>query len=199
MLPAALIGFEVDSFAKLFRRLDGSGVGSRIRIADGEALLVVRGLGEHTSQLDLPRMGGLTVCLALAAYSFLLDHRHSGPIHLHIENRNRLAEDNGKIQLDRFLDLLALTLSDILSNRFCGALHRLGSHLQSGQNFHLFAAMIEGSILAHQSVHTAHPGRELHVLDIQFHVGRKLSLMTMRAQIVGTRQFHLAQGGEKPS
>ena len=66
MLPAALIVFEVDSFAKLFRLLDGSGVGGRIRIADGEALLVVRGLGEHASQLDLPCMGRLTVRLALA-------------------------------------------------------------------------------------------------------------------------------------
>jgi hypothetical protein len=62
-----------------------------------------------------------------------------------MEDRNRLAEDSGKIQLDRFVDLLALTLSDILSNSFCGALHRLGSHLQPGQNFHLFAATIEGS------------------------------------------------------
>ena len=39
--PAALIGFQVDSFAKLFGGLDGSGVGGGIRIADGEALLVV--------------------------------------------------------------------------------------------------------------------------------------------------------------
>src|SRR6202789_3879206 len=155
------MGFQVDSFAELFRRLDGAGVGSRIRIANGEALLVVGGLGEHTSQLDLPRMGGLTVRLAWAAYSFLLDHRHSGPIHFHIENRNRLAEDSRKIQLDRFVALLALTPSDILSNSFCGALHRLGSHLQPGQNFHLLAAMIEGSILAHQGLYTAHPGREL--------------------------------------
>jgi len=144
-------------------------------------------------------MGRLTVHLALAAYSFLLDHRHSGPIHFDIENRNRLAEDSGKIQLDRFVDLLALTSSDILSNSFCGTLHRLGSHLQPGQDFDLFAAMIEGSILAHQGLHAAHPGRELRVFDIQFHVGRKLPLMTMRAQVVGTRQFHLAQGGEKPS
>src|ERR1700723_873407 len=118
------MGFQVDSFAELFRRLDGAGVGSRIRIANGEALLVVGGLGEHTSQLDLPRMGWLPVRLRLAAYGFLLDHRYSGPIHFDIKNRNRLAEDDGKIQLDRFLDLLAFTPSDILSHSFCGALPR---------------------------------------------------------------------------
>src|ERR1700677_3815370 len=186
------MGFQVDSFAELFRRLDGAGVGSRIRIADGEALLVVGGLGEHTSQLDFPRMGWLTVRLALAAYSFLLDHWHSGPIHFDIENRNRLAEDSGKIQLDRFVDLLALMLSDIFSDGFCGTFHRLGSHLQPGQDFDLFAAMIEGSILAHQSLHTAHPGRELRVLDIQFYVGWKLALMAVSAQVVGTRDFYSA-------
>jgi len=38
---------------------------------------------------------------------------------------------------------------------------RLGGHFQTGQDFHLFAAMVEGSILAHQGVHTAHPRREL--------------------------------------
>src|SRR6202034_4009331 len=105
-------------------------------------------------------MGWLTVRLALAAYSFLLDHWHSGPIHFDIENRNRLADD-GQIELDRFLDFLTLTLSDIRSNSFCCALHRLCSHLHPGQDFDLFAAMIEGSILAHKGEHTAHPGREL--------------------------------------
>src|SRR6202522_249617 len=102
------MGFQVDSFAELFRRLDGAGVGSRIRIANGEALLVVGALGQHTSQLDLPRMGGLTVRLAWTAYSFLLDHRHSGPIHFHIENRNRLAEERRNIQPDAFFDLRRL-------------------------------------------------------------------------------------------
>jgi hypothetical protein len=42
------------------------------------------------------------------------------------------------------------------------------------------------------------PG-ENSVFNVQFHVGRKLPLTTMRAQVVGTRQFHLAHGGEKPS
>jgi hypothetical protein len=137
-------------------------------------------------------MGRLTVGLALAAHRFFLDHRHSGPIHFDIENRNRLAGDNGKIELDRPLHLLALALSDILSNRFGGALDRLGSHLQTGQDFHLFAAPVEGSILAHQGVHPAHPGRELGVLDIQFHVGRKLAMVAVRAQVVGTRNLHFA-------
>ena len=74
-------------------------------------------------------MGWLAVRLALTARRFLLYYRHSGPVHFHIENRNRLANDDGQIQLDSFLDLLALTPSDILSNSFRGALHRLGCHL----------------------------------------------------------------------
>src|SRR5229473_2268869 len=46
--PAALPGFHVDSFAKLFGDLDGAGVGSGIGIADGVTLFVPFGLGAHT-------------------------------------------------------------------------------------------------------------------------------------------------------
>src|ERR1700733_1734043 len=89
--------------------------------------------------------------MASLGYNLRNTSRYSGPIHFHIENRNRLGGDSGKIQLDRVIDLLALalTLRDILSNGFYGSLHRLGSHVQHCQNFHMFAAMIEWSILAH--------------------------------------------------
>ena len=55
--------------------------------------------------------------LGLAAYSFLLDHPHSSPIYLDIKNRNRLAFSSGKNQLDRFSDLRALPLGDMLSKQ----------------------------------------------------------------------------------
>ena len=137
-------------------------------------------------------MGRLTVRLGLAAQHFILDHRHSGLIHLHIENWNRLADNSRYIQLDSLLHFFPLPLRDIFSDGFRGALHRLGGHFQTGQDFHLFAAAIEGSILAHQGMHAAHAGREPGVLDVQFHVGRKLSLVTMRAQVVWARDLHLA-------
>ena len=129
--PAALTGFEVNSLAKLFRRLYSSGICGGVSIADGKALLVVRGLGEDTSQLDLPRMSRLALRLALATHRILLHHRHSGPIHFDIESRNRLAHDNGQIQLDSFLDFLPFALSYIFSDNFCRALHRLGRHIQA--------------------------------------------------------------------
>ena len=46
--PAALLGLQVDSFAKLIGVLDGASVGGGIGIADGVALLVPRGLGIRT-------------------------------------------------------------------------------------------------------------------------------------------------------
>src|SRR5258708_3128661 len=131
--------------------------------------------------------------LARAVQCFFLYHRHYSPIHFGVENRNRLADDDGQIQLDRFLDLLPFTLSDIFSDRFCDALDRFGGHFQAGQDLHLFTAVIEGSLLTHQGVHAAHTGRELGVLNVQFHVGRKLALMTVRAQIVGTRDLYRSQ------
>jgi hypothetical protein len=89
-------------------------------------------------------MGRLIVRLALAAHCFLLDHRHSGPIHFGIENRNRLAADDGQIQLDGLLHFFLFTQSDVFSNCFGDALNRFGCHFQTGQYFHLCAAVIEG-------------------------------------------------------
>ena len=121
-------------------------------------------------------MGRLTVRLALAAHRFFLDHRHSGPIHFARTGpesacRRRRADPAG--WLCRISSLL--TLSDIFSDRFRRALHSLGGHFQAGQDLHLLAAVIEGGILAHHRLHAAHAGREFRVLDVQFHIGRKLA------------------------
>ena len=89
--PAALPGFQIEALAKLFGGLDGAGVGGGIRIADGVAFLVPGGLGEHTSQLGFPRMGRLAVRFALPAHRLFLHHRYSRPVHLHIQDRNRLS------------------------------------------------------------------------------------------------------------
>ena len=57
---------------------------------------------------------------------------------------------------------------------------------------HLLAALIKGSVLTHQRQHAAHSRGELRVFDVQFDVRRKLAGMAVRAQVVGTRDFHLA-------
>jgi len=38
--------------------------------------------------------------------------------------------------------------------------------------------MIEGSLLTHQGLHAAHPGRAFCPLDIQFDINRKLAGLT---------------------
>ncbi len=43
--PATVPGFQIDALSELFGGLDGSGVGSRIRIANRIAFLVPGGLG----------------------------------------------------------------------------------------------------------------------------------------------------------
>jgi hypothetical protein len=50
--------------------------------------------------------------------------------------------------------------------------------------------MIEGSLLAHQSMHAAHPGRKLRIFDVQFDIHRKLANVTLGAQIVGAGNAH---------
>ena len=72
------------------------------------------------------------------------------------------------------MDLRLFALSDSGSDGLRGTLHGFGSHLQAGQNFHLFAPLIEGR-LADDRLHAAHPGREFRILDIQFDIHRKLA------------------------
>jgi hypothetical protein len=62
---------------------------------------------------------------------------------LHIQDGDRLADDNGQIQLDGALDLTLFVLGDILSDGLCRALYGFGSHLQAGQDLQLLAAVIE--------------------------------------------------------
>ena len=56
--------------------------------------------------------------------------------------------------------------------------------------------MIEGRLLAHHRLHAAHPRREFRAFDVQFDVGGELAGVTVRTQVVGTRDFHRADGGE---
>jgi len=69
-------------------------------------------------------------------------------------------------------------LGDITADRLRCTLDGFGSHFDSSQNFQLLAAMIEGSLLAHQSLHAAHPGREFGPLNVQFDIDRKLAGLT---------------------
>jgi hypothetical protein len=85
---------------------------------------------------------------------------------------------------------------DLFSDGLGGAFHSLGGDFQTGQQLHLLAAMIKGSVLAHQRCHTSHPGRQFAIFHVQFEVGGKLSSMTMSAQEVGTLDADPAQNGQ---
>ena len=124
-----------------------------------------------------------------------LHHGDSGPIHLHIQDRNGFAHDDRQIQLQGFLDLFLLTLDDIVSDRFCRALHRFGGHLQAGQNLHLRPAVIERDLLTHQGLHAAHSGRKLRILDVQFDIHRKLADMAALAQEIRAHALDFPYGG----
>ena len=141
-------------------------------------------------------MGRLAFRLALPAHRLFLHHRHSRPIHLHIQDGNRFAHHDRQIQLHGSLDLLLLACGDILADRFRRSLHGFGGHLQIGEQFHLLASVIEGGLLADDRLHAAHSRRELRVFDVQFDIGGELAGMAVRAQVVGTRDFHLAHCGQ---
>src|SRR5439155_1140541 len=104
-------------------------------------------------------MSWLARGLALPTRRLFLHHGNSGPIHLHIQDGHRLADDDGQIQLQGFLDLSLLALGDIGSDGLCRTLHGFGGHLQAGQKLHLLAAVIERGLLAHQTLHAAQPAR----------------------------------------
>ena len=96
----------------------------------------------------------------------------------------------GEIQLNGALDLPMVALRNVAADGLGGALHCLGGHLQTGQDLHLVAAMLEGPFLTDESLHAADSWGELCTLDIQFDIGRELADVTVRAQIVGPRHVH---------
>ena len=167
-----------------------------MRVSDRIAFLVPRGLGEYASQLGFPRMRRLTFHLALPAHCLFLHHGYTRSIHLHIQDGDRFAHHHRQIQLHGPLDLLLLALRNVGSDHFRCTLHCLGGHLQAGQGLHLLAAVIERCIRSHHPQHATHAGRDLGVLHIPFHIGGKLSLVAMRAQVVGAGYSHLAHHGE---
>ena len=114
--PTSLAGFQIDAQAKLLSGFNRSHVGSRTGIAESEAFLIPCGLRRHASQLGLPRVRRLPFYLALATHGFLLHHRHARAVHLHMQNRNRLAHYDRQIQLHGPLDLFLLARGDIFSH-----------------------------------------------------------------------------------
>lgn len=81
--------------------------------------------------------------------------------------------------------------------RVCACCSRAdGSH---AKQLHLFAALIEGSCLADQRVHTPRTGRELRMFEVQFGVGGKLSGLAVRTKIVRACDFGPAHSGEDRS
>ena len=104
---------------------------------------------------------------------------------MHIQDGNRLAHDGGQIPLQGLVDLCLLALGDIASDGLGDTLHGFGGHLQACQQLQLRPAVIERSLLAHQSRHAAYPGRKLCVLDVQFDIHRKLTDVAAGTQEVG--------------
>src|SRR5713226_2330730 len=51
-VPTAILGFGIEALAEGLGGFDGSGVGGRMRVADGKAFLIIGGLGEDASQFD---------------------------------------------------------------------------------------------------------------------------------------------------
>ena len=87
----------------------------------------------------------------------------------------------GRSNCQGFLDLSLLAQGDIDSDGLGDTLHGFGGHLQTGQELHLLATAIERSLLAHQSMHAAHPGKKLCIFDVQFDIHRKLTDVTWGA------------------
>jgi hypothetical protein len=97
--PAPFPGFPIKASAELLGGFDGAGIGGGIGSADRVALLIPRRLREDAPQFDFPRMGRLTGDFALPTHRLFLHHRDSRPIHLHVQDGNRLAPGNGQVQL----------------------------------------------------------------------------------------------------
>src|ERR1700722_18387978 len=58
--PTSAPSFRIDTEAEFFGRLDGADVGGGLRVADGPALRIQGGLGEHAAELALAGAGALS-------------------------------------------------------------------------------------------------------------------------------------------
>src|ERR1700728_869485 len=85
---------------------------------------------------------------------------------------------------------------DICSDGLGRALYRFGSDRETGQQLELFSASIEGSFMADRGHHPAYPGREFRVLDVEFKIHRKLTMMATFTKIIGARTLGFPQGGK---
>ena len=132
-------------------------------------------------------MGWLTFRLALSAHRLFLHHGYSRPIHLHVQDRDRFAHHDGQIQLHGSLNLCLLARGDILAYGFRCPLHGFGGDLQTGEQFHLLTPVVEGCRRSHHGEHAARSGGYFRFLHIQFHIGRELSLMASRTQVIWAR------------
>jgi hypothetical protein len=126
-------------------------------------------------------MGRLTFGLALPAHGFLFHHGYTGPVHLRIQHGNRFSHDDRQVQLHGSLDLDLLAGGDVFADGLRRTLYRFRGDIQIGQKLELLSSVIERGFLADHGFHAAHSRRTLRVLDIQFDVGGKLTVVAMRA------------------
>ena len=72
--------------------------------------------GEHATELGLTCVRRLAVGLAFASLRLFLHHWYACPVHLHIQNRNRLTHDDGQIQSNDLADFVLFALGDVGAN-----------------------------------------------------------------------------------
>ena len=141
-------------------------------------------------------MGWLILRLARPAQRLRRAHRHTGSIHLHVQDGYSFADHDGQIQLHGALHRRLLALRNVGSDLLRRALHRLGCHLQASQHFHLLAAVIERSVRSYRRQHAAHTRGEFLVHHIQCHIGGELPFMTLRTKVIRTRDTRRAEHGQ---
>jgi hypothetical protein len=94
------------------------------------------------------------------------------------------------------LDLPLFALRYIGPDGLRSALHGFGRHFEAGQQLDLPASMVEWRFGPDQRKHAAHAGRQSQILNVQSHIGRALSVMTVRTQIPRAQQLDIAHGSQ---
>ena len=83
--------------------LEGGQVGRGVRVADGIAVLVHLGLGEHAGELDLAGPGYAVLALAGTALGLRADYRHAGAVDgdIHLVRQDSGRQGNDRAGPDR--------------------------------------------------------------------------------------------------
>ena len=90
-------------------------------------------MDEDAAELHFAGIGRLPVHFTHSPHGFFSDNGNTGPVHLYVENRNRLSHHDRQMQLQSLLHRGLFASGDIGADRFGGTFDGFGGYFETGE------------------------------------------------------------------